>query len=163
MDGIKPDRDVNPQSIVTALKKEAESKESAQCASLLSKIYKKGYPQSVSSLRLHGAHDGKELYYNGNEFLPKVISSDKSEYEKWIKIAIRNGDTSAACKFAIELCNSGKRFDQAFKYAKFAHEKGDFQSTFLLGHCYKKGIGVKKDRAKVKDLLKLAKANGYTE
>ncbi len=70
---------------------------------------------------------------------------------------------SAACKFAIELCNDSKRYSEAFEYAKLAHEQGNFQGTFLLGQCYKKGVGVKKDRSKAKELLKIAKANGYSE
>ncbi len=70
---------------------------------------------------------------------------------------------SAACKFAIELCNDSKRYSEAFEYAKLAHEHGNYQGTFLLGQCYKKGVGVKKDRSKAKELLKIAKANGYSE
>ena len=161
VDEVQLEQSVDPIALVEALKVQAESKESARCASLLSKIYKEGYPRSVGGLR--AVHDGKEVYYNGTEFLPKAISSDKSEYEKWIKIAIRNGDMSVACKFAIELCNDSKRYSEAFEYAKLAHEHGNYQGTFLLGQCYKKGVGVKKDRSKAKELLKIAKANGYSE
>lgn len=161
VDEVQLEQSVDPIALVEALKVQAESKESARCASLLSKIYKEGYPRSVGGLR--AVHDGKEVYYNGTEFLPKIIFSDKSEYEKWIKIAIRNGDMSVACKFAIELCNDSKCYSEAFEYAKLAHEHGNYQGTFLLGQCYKKGVGVKKDRSKAKELLTIAKANGYSE
>lgn len=154
IDDIQPDEEFDPIALVDALKVQAESKESARCANLLSKIYKSGYPSGISSLFL--ALDGKE------QKGPRIESNAK-ESEKWIKVAINNGDSSAACNFAIELCNNLKRPSEAFEYARLAHEMGDFQGTFLLGHCYKKGIGVKKDRSKAKELLKLAKANGYSE
>lgn len=54
-------------------------------------------------------------------------------------------------------------FNKAFEFAALAHEKGNYYRTFLLGLCYKKGIGVKKDRVKSKELLKLAKEHGYSE
>lgn len=154
VDEVQLEQSVDPIALVEALKVQAERKESARCASLLSKIYKSGYPSSY--VDLFSALEGKE------QKGPR-IKSDKQEAEKWTKVAIQNGDMSAACKFAIELCNDSKRYSEAFEYAKLAHEHGNYQGTFLLGQCYKKGVGVKKDRSKAKELLKIAKANGYSE
>lgn len=154
VDGVLIDYPVDTIKLVDALKIQAESEESARCASLLSKIYRSGYPPCSEDLL--GDLDGK------GQNVPK-IKYDNKEAEKWIKIAIQRGDTSAACNFAIELCNDLKRPVEAFEYAKLAHEMDDFHGTFLLGLCYKKGIGVKKDRSKAKELLMLAKTNGYSE
>ncbi len=151
-DAFVEEKDFEPYKLLSDLKNEAKIKESSKCAVLLSKLYEEGSPRSTSMLRLH-LQNKKAVY---------EIKSDPDESEKWIKIAIQNGDMDAACKFAIKLCNKLKRPNEAFEYAKLAHEQGNFQGTFLLGNCYKSGIGVKKDRTKAKELLKLAKANGYS-
>ncbi len=36
-------------------------------------------------------------------------------------------------------------------------------ATFLLGKCYQKGIGVKKNKAKANELLQIAQEHGYSE
>lgn len=153
VDNVQIEHPVDYIALVEALKTRVENKESASCASLLSIIYKEGYPSVYERLLLE---------YEGKSYSGSTIEPDKKEYEKWIKIAIHNGDMTAACKFAMELCKDSKRYSEAFGYAKLAHERGNYQGTFLLGQCYKKGIGVKKDRSKAKQLLKLAKANGYS-
>ncbi len=154
MDEVQPEQSFDPNLLVTALKEEAETKESSRCATLLATLYKEGYPLGCERVFLN---------LKGRESSDPIIKADKKESEKWVKVAIRNGDTSTACKYAIELCNNDKKCEEAFEYAKMAHEKGDYQGTFLLGQCYKKGIGVKKDRLMAKRLLKLAKENGWVD
>ena len=151
---VNIEHSVDPISLVEKLKVQAENGESARCAMLLYRIYKSGYQSGYSYLYLTFEEDDQNNV---------KIKADKQEAEKWIKVDIHNGDMSAACKFAIELCNDSKRYNEAFEYAKLAHERGNFHGTFLLGHCYKQGIGLKKDKTKAKELLKIAKANGYDE
>lgn len=150
VDEVQVEHSVDASALIEGLKEQAISKKSACCASLLSRIYKSGYPSDLF------------LFFEEKKYRGPIIKADKQESEKWTKIAISNGDSSLACKFAIELSKDLKRHSEAFEYSKLAHEMGDYQGTFLLGNCYKKGIGVKKDRAKAKELLKIAKANGYS-
>lgn len=151
VDKVQIEQSVDLIGLFDALKVQAVSEKSARCATLLSEIYKSGYSSYCADL--FASLENKQQIVN--------IKPDKCEAEKWIKVAIRNGNMSLACNFAIELCNNTKRYSEAFEYAKLAHEHGNYKGTLLLGLCYKKGIGVKKDKSKAKELLKIAKENGY--
>lgn len=51
-------------------------------------------------------------------------------------------------------------YDKGFSVFEKAHKDGSVEATRLLGLCYKYGIGVKKNRAEAKALLKEAADKG---
>lgn len=144
--------DFNPYELLNTIKTRAA--QNAKLAALLAKLYENGCC-SKNAL----GFESSPIY----EPTSWHIKPDLAEYEKWIKIAIDQGDMDSACKYAIKLCNQLKRPKEAFKYAQLAHERGNYQGTFLVGCCYKYAIGVKKNKSLAKELLSIAKEHGYSE
>lgn len=106
------------------------------------------------------------------------VEQEPHKSQEWLEKAVAHGDKQIYISIA-ELCMDGSldtkdyskgdkylstcKEIEAFKHVKLAHERGNYLGTFLLGQCYKKGVSVKKDRSKAKELLKIVKANGYSE
>lgn len=90
------------------------------------------------------------------------LYSDRNKYnsaEDWYKMAAEKGSISAKCKLAI-LYSSKQQYILALKYAQEAFDDGSAEGARLLGLCYKKGIGTKKDKRKAKEILKIAVERG---
>ena len=90
------------------------------------------------------------------------VYNDRNRYnsaEDWYKMAAEKGSISAKCKLAI-LYSSKQQYILALKYAQEAYDDGSAEGARLLGLCYKKGIGTKKDKRKAKEILKIAVERG---
>lgn len=90
------------------------------------------------------------------------LYNDRNRYnsaEDWYKMAVEKGSISAKCKLAI-LYSSKQQYVLALKYAQEAFDDGSAEGARLLGLCYKKGIGTKKDKRKAKEILKIAVERG---
>ena len=95
------------------------------------------------------------IYFNGYK-----VRSNKAAAENWYLKAVEKGSLSAACKLAYYYVNERQMYDKGFSILEKASADGSIEATRLLGLCYKKGIGVKKNRSKAKALLKEAAEKG---
>lgn len=95
------------------------------------------------------------IYFNGYK-----TNENKAEAEQWYLKAIEKGSLSAACKLATYYITECKLYDKGFSILENAYVKGSIKAARLLGLCYKRGIGVKKNRLKAKELLREAADNG---
>ena len=95
------------------------------------------------------------IYFNGYR-----VRQNKFEAEKWWLTAIEKGSLKASCKLALYYINDKKQYDKGFSVLEKAYKAGSVEATRLLGLCYKKSIGVKKNRSKAKALLKEASDKG---
>lgn len=99
-----------------------------------------------------------KIYENGYK-----VSIDKREAEKWFKKASEKGSLAANCRLAFYYINECQLYDKGFSLLEDAYNHGSVEATRLLGICYKKGISVKKNRKKAKELLKEAANKGDTD
>lgn len=95
------------------------------------------------------------IYFNGYK-----TNENKAEAEQWYLKAIEKGSLSAPCKLAVYYINERKLYDKGFSILENAYVKGSIEATRFLGLCYKRGIGVKKNRLKAKELLREAADKG---
>lgn len=95
------------------------------------------------------------VYFNGYK-----VRSNKAAAENWYLKAVEKGSLSAACKLAYYYVDERQMYDKGFSILEKASADGSIEATRLLGLCYKKGIGVKKNRSKAKALLKEAAEKG---
>lgn len=77
------------------------------------------------------------------------VSVDKKEAEKWYKKA----DEKVYWIEAVSIYNRLERIEEAY-------EHGSVAAIRLLGLCYKKGIGVKRNKRKARELFKEAAQKG---
>lgn len=95
------------------------------------------------------------VYFNGYK-----VRSNKAAAENWYLKAAEKGSLSAACKLGYYYVDERQMYDKGFSILEKASADGSVEATRLLGLCYKKGIGVKKNRSKAKALLKEAAEKG---
>lgn len=95
------------------------------------------------------------IYFNGYK-----VRQNKAAAENWYLKAVEKGSLSAACKLGYYYINERQMYDKGFSIVEKASTDGSIEATRLLGLCYKKGIGVKKNRSKAKTLLKEAAEKG---
>ena len=95
------------------------------------------------------------VYFNGYK-----VRSNKAAAENWYLKAVEKGSLSAACKLGYYYVDERQMYDKGFSILEKASADGSVEATRLLGLCYKKGIGVKKNRSKAKALLKEAAEKG---
>lgn len=95
------------------------------------------------------------IYFHGYK-----VHENKAAAEQWYLKAIDKGSLSAACELAIYYVNERKLYHKGYSVLEKAHEGGSIEATWLLGLCYKKGIGVKKNRSKAKAFFKEAAEKG---
>lgn len=73
---------------------------------------------------------------------------------------VEKGVLSAPCKLAVYYINERKLYDKGFSILENAYVKGSMEAICFRGLCYKRGIGVKKNRLKAKELLRKAVDKG---
>lgn len=95
------------------------------------------------------------IYFNGY-----LVRQNKESAEDWYLKAVEKGSLSAACQLGIYYINERQMDGKGFSFLEKAYTDGSIEATRLLGLCYKKGIGVKKNRSKAKALLKEAAEKG---
>ena len=88
------------------------------------------------------------------------VHENKEAAENWYLRAVEKGSLSAACTLGYYYVNERQMYDKGFSILEKAYAGGSTEATRLLGLCYKKGIGVKKNRSKAKALLKEAAEKG---
>lgn len=88
---------------------------------------------------------------------------DKTRYVRWLLAARKKGSTDACRQLAFYYINEKHQYEEGIHALTEAHEKGDIESTRLLGICYKNGIGLKKDKSAAKRLLRIAADAGDKE
>ena len=113
------------------------------------------------SLMLYIEKEAKKSISSNLAYLLGVYN-DRNKYnsaEDWYKMAVEKGSIVAKCKLAI-LYSSKQQYVLALKYAQEAFDDGSAEGARLLGLCYKKGIGTKKDKRKAKEIFKIAVDRG---
>ena len=71
--------------------------------------------------------------------------SNTNQSVKWLQLGTQKGNTAAAYQLGMIYFNKGKT-QMAFKAFKTAAKKEHIRALYMLGDCYYKGIGVKKDK-----------------
>ena len=141
----------------TLIKGKESSYSTMDSHSLVLYIEKEAKKSTSSNLAyLLGVYNDRNLAYLLG------VYNDRNKYnsaEDWYKMAAEKGSISAKCKLAI-LYLSKQKYILALKYAQAAFDDGSAEGACLLGLCYKKGIGTKKDKRKAKEILKIAVERG---
>ena len=98
-------------------------------------------------------YDVGSMYQNG-----RGVKADRNKAVEWYEKSAAHGNKQSISRLGLMRANED-RYGKTLTRAK----KGDFESQYMLGNMYTKGIGVSTDNSQAMEWYKKAAAQGYAK